>query len=57
MALGTSLMVLHNWVLAALAHTCMIMYSRPFHHFMWPVHISAKETAGLRWAPDTLAKA
>lgn len=33
------------------------MYSSPFHHFMWPVQMSAKVTAGLMWAPEMLAKA
>lgn len=40
---------------AATTLTCMTMYSRPFHHFMWPVHISANDTAGLRCAPEMLA--
>jgi hypothetical protein len=40
----------------AVGLTCMVMYSRPFHHFMWPVHISENVTAGLRCAPEMFAK-
>lgn len=42
-------------LLSARDPTCMTMYSSPFHHFMCPVHISAKLTAGLRCAPEMLA--
>ncbi len=37
--------------------TCAHMYMRPFHHFMWPVHMSANVTAGLRCPPEMLQKA
>jgi hypothetical protein len=37
--------------------TCAHMYITLFHHFMCPVHMSAKLTAGFKWPPETLAKA
>jgi hypothetical protein len=37
--------------------TCATMYSSPFHQIMWPVHMSANVTAGLRCAPLMLENA
>ena len=54
---GTAVQAEEHYCLRLLCVTCAIMYSKPRHHFMWPVQIKAKETAGLRWPPEMLANA